>query len=96
MIVSLAVVTIRKGHDNQVLEILNKYVTGEKSSKGCIKAYVRKALNNVDTFMVLCEYDTLENFQAADQKSVERLKEGGTIDFVLRPHVIKAFYGNFE
>ncbi len=96
MIVSLAIVTIRKGHDSEVLKILNDYVAKEKAAEGCLKAYVRKALNNVDTFLVFSEYDTLAHFQVVDQKSVERLKEGGTIDFVLRPHVIKAFYGNFE
>ena len=42
MIVSLSVVTVRKGHEKQVIDILNDYVQKEKKAKGCLKVYLRK------------------------------------------------------
>jgi heme-degrading monooxygenase HmoA len=95
MIVSLSVVTVRKGHEKQVVDILNDYVQKEKKVKGCMKVYLRKALNNVDTYMVYSEYDTLASFEAANKVSPEKAKSK-KIEFVLKPHVLKAFYGNFE
>jgi heme-degrading monooxygenase HmoA len=95
MIISLSVVTVRKGHEKQVVEILNDYVQKEKKVKGCLKVYLRKAINNADTFMVYTEYDTLASFEAANKVSPEKLK-AKKIEFVLKPHVLRAFYGNFE
>lgn len=93
MIVSLAVVTVRKGHEKQVVDILNKFVQKEKKVKGCIKVYLRKAMDNVDTYMVYCEYDTKSNFEAANKLTDEKKKSK---IFDLKPHVLKLFYGNFD
>ena len=95
MIVSLSVVSVRKGHEKQVVEILNNFVQKEKKAKGCMKVYLRKAIKNVDTFMVYSEYDTKANFEAANKVSEEKTKSK-KIEFVLKPHVLRAFYGNFE
>ena len=95
MIVSLSVVSVRKGHEKQVVDILNSYVQKEKKAKGCMKVYLRKAINNVDTFMVYSEYDTKANFEVANRVSEEKMKSK-KIEFVLKPHVLRAFYGNFE
>jgi quinol monooxygenase YgiN len=95
MIVSLSVVSVRKGHEKQVVDILNGFVQKEKKAKGCLKVYLRKAVNNIDTFMVYSEYDTKANFEAANKVSSEKMKSK-KIEFVLKPHVLRAFYGNFE
>ena len=95
MIVSLSVVTVRKGHEKQVVDILNDYVQKEKKTKGCMKVYLRKAINNVDTFMVYTEYDTKANFEAANKAATHKPKNKQN-EFVLLPHVRKVFYGNFE
>jgi heme-degrading monooxygenase HmoA len=95
MIVSLSVISVRKGHEKQVVDILNGYVQKEKKVKGCMKVYLRKAIGNIDTFMVYTEYDTKANFEAANKVSVEKMKSK-KIEFVLKPHVLRAFYGNFE
>ena len=94
MIVSLTVVTVRKGHEKQVVKILNDFVQKEKKEKGCMRVYLRPAMNNNDTYMVYSEYDTMKNFEAANQVSEEK-KHSKSIEFVLKPHVLKAFYGNF-
>jgi len=95
MIVSLTVVTVRKGHEKQVVDILNGFVQKEKKVKGCMKVYLRKAINNTDTYMVYSEYDTKSNFEAANKVSEEKMKSK-KIEFVLKPHVLKLFYGNFD
>jgi quinol monooxygenase YgiN len=94
MIVSLTVVTVRKGHEKKVVDILNDFVQKEKKMKGCLRVYLRQAMNNNDTYMVYSEYDTIKNFEAANQVSEEK-KHSKHIEFVLKPHVLKAFYGNF-
>ncbi len=93
MIVSLSVVTVRKGHEAQVVKILNDFVQKEKKVKGCIKVYMRKAIDNADTFMVYAEYDTRASFEAANKLTDDKAKDK---KFVLKPHVLKAFYGNFD
>ncbi len=95
MITSVSILTIRKGHESQVVDILRDFVNKEKTTKGCVKAYLKKALDNEDTFMVYAEYDTLENFQASNKQS-EAKKEDEKVEFILRPHLIKGFYGNFS
>ncbi len=96
MIQSIAVISIRKGHDADVIKILSEYIEKEKKNKGCLKAYFRKALDNDDTFLAYAEYDSIENFKASEKASAERLKEGGKVESALRPHILKAFYGNFD
>jgi quinol monooxygenase YgiN len=93
MISSLTVVTVRKGHEKQVVKILNDFVQKEKKVKGCLKVYLRKAIDNLDTFLVYAEYDSKESFEASN-----KLDEGqkNSKKFILKPHVMKLFYGNFE
>ena len=93
MIASLTVVTVRKGHEQQVVKILNDFVQKEKKMKGCVKVYLRKAIDNVDTFLVYAEYDNKTNFEAANKLTLDKSKSK---QFVLKPHVLKLFYGNFE
>jgi len=95
MITSVAMISAKPGHEAQVVDILNHHIQEEKKVKGCVKAYMKKALNTSDTFLVYAEYDTLENFKTAD-KAHEGQKEGEKVEFVLRPHILKAFFGNFE
>jgi len=96
MITSVAMVTARPGHEAQVAGILSDYVTKEKNVPGCMRIYHKRALNNEDTFLVYAEYDTLEHFQASEKAFDEANKEGGKIHFSLKPHVVKAFFGNFD
>ena len=93
MIVSLTVVTVRKGHEQQVVDILNKFVQKEKKLKGCLKVYLRKAIDNTDTFLVYSEYDTKANFEAANKLTEDKKNSK---EFILKPHVLKVFYGNFD
>jgi heme-degrading monooxygenase HmoA len=94
MITSMSVLTIRKGHEGDVVNILKDFVNKEKFTTGCIKAYLKKAIDNDDTYLVYAEYDTMENFQAAN-KINENKKEDEKVEFILRPHLLKGFYGNF-
>ena len=94
MIASVATLTARKGHEAKVADILSDYVTKEKKVKGCIRCYFKKALNNDDTFLLYSEYDTLEHFEAANKP--DKPQEPGKIRFILKPHVVKAFFGNFD
>jgi len=95
MITSVAMISVKPGHEAQVTDILNEHVNKEKKVKGCVKAYYKRALDTHDTFLVYAEYDNLENFKAAD-KAHEGKKEGEKVEFVLREHILKAFFGNFE
>jgi quinol monooxygenase YgiN len=95
MIVSVAMLSVRKGHQAQVVDILNEYVTREKKVAGCVKAYYKQALDNDDTFLVYIEYDNLEHFRAAEKISHHQ-KKGEKAEFILRPHLLKGFFGNFN
>jgi heme-degrading monooxygenase HmoA len=95
MIVSMAVLTIRKGHLEKASDIIHAYVEKEKKTAGVVRAYVKKALNNDDTFLIYVEYDTLKSFQAAEKAS-QKLKENQKVEFELRPHLLRGFYGNFN
>jgi len=96
MIVSVAVLSVRKGHEAQAVDILSDYTTKEKKVHGCIRCYFKRAINNTDTFMVYTEYDNTEHFQSSQKKVKEHQQEGGKVEFILRPHILKAFYGNFD
>ena len=96
MIVSVAMISVRKGHEGQVADILTDYTTKEKKVPGCVRCYFKRAINNNDTFMVYTEYDTMDHFQASEKMVQEQQQEGGKVEFVLRPHILKAFYGNFD
>jgi heme-degrading monooxygenase HmoA len=95
MIVSVAVLTIRKGHEEKATEIIKAQVEKEKKTTGVVQAYFKKALNNDDTFLVYVEYDNLKHFQAAEKAS-QLLRKEKKVEFVLRPHLLKGFFGNFE
>jgi heme-degrading monooxygenase HmoA len=94
MITSVAMLTAQLGHEAKVIEILNEFVAQEKKVPGCVRVYFKQALDTRDTFFVYSEYDTLEHFRASDQ-AVDPPKEG-KIQFRLKPHIVKAFFGNFE
>ena len=96
MITSVAMVTARPGHEGQVADLLSEYVTQEKKVPGCMRIYHKRAMNNQDTFLVYAEYDTLENFQASEKVFDEAHQDGGKIQFSLKPHILKAFFGNFD
>lgn len=96
MIVSVAMISVRKGHEGQVVDILRDFTTKEKKAAGCVRCYFKPAINNRDTFLVYAEYDTMEHFQASGKKAKNKQEEGGKVEFVLRPHILKAFYGNFD
>jgi len=97
MIVSVAMLTVRQGHQAQVVDILNDYVTKEKQVKGCVRAYYKRALNNDDTYLVYTEYDNLEHFQDSEKAEPAQEKDkNGNVEFALRPHLLKAFFGNFD
>lgn len=96
MIVSVAMISVRKGHEAQVADILQDYTNKEKKAPGCIRCYYKRAINNTDTFLVYTEYDSMENFQASEKKIEQQNAEGGKVEFILRPHILKAFYGNFD
>ena len=95
MIVSIAILTIRKGHQAKAVDIIQGYVNREKKATGVVKAYFKKAVNNEDTFLIYIEYGTLRHFQAAEKAS-EKLKQDQKIEFTLRPHLLRGFYGNFD
>ncbi len=95
MIVSVAVLTIRKGHEGKATAIIQAQVEKEKKTAGVVRAYFKKALNNDDTFLIYVEYDSLKSFQAADKAS-QQLKKNKSIKFNLRPHLLRAFFGNFD
>jgi quinol monooxygenase YgiN len=94
MIVSVAVLSVRQGHQDQVLEIIQKHLEREKSAVGCVQAYFKRALDNDDTFLLYVEYDNLEHFRAADRTPPR--PEGEKVEFALRPHLLKGFFGNFD
>lgn len=96
MIVSVAMISVIKGHEGQVVDILNDYTTKEKKVPGCMRSYYKRAINNDDTFMVYTEYDNMEHFEASEKMVRDQHEEGGKVEFVLRPHILKAFYGNFD
>jgi heme-degrading monooxygenase HmoA len=96
MITSVAMITVRPGHESQVIDVLNNYVTKEKDVKGCMRVYYKRALDTGDTFLVYAEYDTLEHFRTAEKTSQPAPPEGGKIQFMLKPHILKAFFGNFD
>ncbi len=95
MIVSMAVLTIRKGHQSKASDIIHQYVEKEKKTAGVVRAFAKKAINNDDTFLIYVEYDSLKNFQAAEKAS-KKLKESEKVEFSLRPHLLRGFYGNFD
>jgi len=93
MIISLAVLTIRKESAQEVSRLLSDYVTEEKGKKGVIKVFVKRALDNEDTFLVYTEYADRVSYDVSEKVARESGKDVG---FVLRPHILKAFYGNFD
>lgn len=95
MIVSVAMISVKPGHQGPVVDILSEHVNQEKKAPGCVKAYYKKAINSEDTFLVYVEYDNMKNFQAAEE-AAQKQKEEGKVEFVLRPHILKAFFGNFD
>jgi heme-degrading monooxygenase HmoA len=95
MIVSMAVLTIRKGHEGKASALIQKQVEKEKKTAGVVKAYFKKALNNDDTFLIYVEYDSLKSFQAAEKAS-QKLKKNEKTEFALRPHLLRGFFGNFD
>jgi len=94
MITTVAMITIRAGHQEKVSNILKAHVSRERKLKGCLQAYYKRAMNNDDTFLVFAEYDSLESFQAAEK--MDEQKDGGKVESILRPHILKAFHGSFE
>jgi quinol monooxygenase YgiN len=97
MIVSVAVLTIRKGTEKEFLDILSDYVTQEKKVPGCVRVYYKRAMNNDDTYLIYTEYDGRKALEASEKLSAEAQKaEGGNIEFKLRPFLLKGFYGDFE
>lgn len=95
MVVSVAVLTIRKGHEGKVTKIIRAQVEKEKKTPGVVRAYFKKAVNNEDTFLIYVEYDGLKSFQAAEKAS-QQLKRDKKVKFDLRPHLLRAFFGNFD
>jgi quinol monooxygenase YgiN len=97
MIVSVAVLTIRKGTEREFLEILNDYITKEKKVPGCVRVYSKRAMNNDDTYLIYTEYENRKALEESEKISAETQKaEGGNIEFKLRPFLLKGFYGDFE
>jgi quinol monooxygenase YgiN len=94
MITTVAMLTVKEGHQEQVLNILKAHVSRERKMKGCLQAYYKPALNNNDTYLVYAEYDSLESFQAAEKQ--DEKQDGGKVEAILRPHILKAFHGSFE
>lgn len=95
MIVSVAALTIRKGHRAKAVEIIQRHVEKEKKTSGVVKAYFKQAINNDDTFLIYVEYDSKRSFAAAEKAS-QKLKQDQKVEFTLRPHLLRGFYGNFE
>jgi len=93
MIVSLAVLTIRKEKTGEVSDLLNQFITAEKKRPGVVKVYTKRAMDNEDTFLLYTEYESREAFKASEAAGE---KESQSVGFVLRPYLLKAFYGNFE
>jgi quinol monooxygenase YgiN len=93
MIVSVAVLTIRKENANEVSTLLNDFVTREKGRPGVVKVYYKRAMNSEDTYLVHTEYEDRKALQASEAAAE---KESKSVGFVLRPYLLKAFYGNFE
>jgi quinol monooxygenase YgiN len=95
MIISVAMLTIDKERQEKVIKILEDIIAKEKKVPGCTKAFYKRAINNEDTFMVYAEYDTMEHFQAAERMTMQ-MPEGQRPQFMLRPYLMKGFFGNFE
>ena len=95
MIVSVAALTVRKGHRAKAVEIIQQHVEKEKKAAGVVKAYFKKALNNDDTFLIYVEYDSKRSFATAEKVS-QKLKQDQKVEFAMRPHLLRGFYGNFE
>jgi len=96
MIVSVAVLTIRKGSDKEFLDILNDYVTREKKVTGCVRVYYKRAMNNDDTYLIYTEYDNRKALEESERLSAATQKAEGNIEFKMRPYLLKGFYGDFE
>ncbi len=96
MIVSVAVLTIRKGTEEKFLALLNNYVTEERKIPGCIRVYYKRALNNDDTYLIYTEYENRKALDASERLSAENAKTEGNIEFKMRPYLLKGFYGDFE
>jgi quinol monooxygenase YgiN len=92
MVISMAVLTIRKEKSGQVFELLNKFVTEEKAKPGVMRVYYKRAVDNDDTILLCTEYENRKSFEASDQEP----QQEGHVGFELRPYLLKAFYGNFE
>ncbi len=95
MIVSVAALTIRKGHRAKAADIIHQHVEKEKKTPGVVKAYLKKAVDSDDTFLIYVEYDSRRSFAAAEKAS-QKLKQDQKVEFALRPHLLRGFYGNFE
>ncbi len=92
MVISMAVLTIRKTDSVDVFKLLNKFVTDEKDKPGVLRVYYKRAIDNDDTLLLVTEYKDRKSFEASDKDS----QKEGNVGFALRPYLLKAFYGNFE
>lgn len=92
MVISMAVLTIRKTDSGEVFKLLNEFVTGEKDKPGVLRIYYKRAIDNDDTILLVTEYENRKAFEASDRDS----QKEGNVGFALRPYLLKAFYGNFE
>jgi quinol monooxygenase YgiN len=93
MVISLAVITIRKESLKEVSELLNQFLSDEKKRPGVLRVYAKRAMDNEDTFLLYTEYEDRAAFDASEKASNEEQKSVG---FILRPYLLKAFYGNFD
>lgn len=92
MVISMAVLTIRKEKAAEVFQLLNRFITEEKVKPGVLRAYYKRAMDNDDTILLCTEYDNRKAFEASDRDA----QKEGSVGFVLRPYLLKAFYGNFD
>ena len=92
MIISLAVLTIRKEKSALVFKLLDQFVAEETAKPGVLRAYYKRAVENDDTVLLYTEYDSRKAFEASDKDA----QKEGNVGFALRPYLLKAFYGNFE
>ena len=95
MIISIAMLSIYKEHQDKVVKYLEGIVAKEKNMPGCTNVFYKKAINNDDTFLVYAEYDTMEHFKASEKMALQ-VPEGQKPEFILRPYLMKGFFGNFE
>ena len=92
MVISLAVLTIRKEKATEVFKLMDRFVAEEKAKPGVLQVYYKRAVDNDDTFLLYTEYESRKAFETSDQDA----QKEGNVGFVLRPYLLKAFYGNFE